>query len=305
MSRPTPLFDTDRLTVFVAVMELGSFSAAARRLGRVPSAVSMTIAHIEAELGLRLFDRQRREPQPTAHAQALLPQARRLLDQLQQLDSHARALGGGLEPALTLAVVPELLAATPWTRALAALAQTHPLLQVEVLAAPQADALAMVRSRRAQLALVFERPGPDTDEEFQELGQETLVAVVAPRHPMLPTGTVRDADLLQHRQILVAGRHSIEVDQRIALSRQLWRTDTPQAALQMVLAGLGWAWLPRGFVRAPLAAGTLVEIPSRQFTNLLRLWVDVVWSRLHPPGPATRELLGHLQAAFETEGLGS
>ncbi|MDQ5897728.1 MAG: hypothetical protein QG612_1814, partial [Pseudomonadota bacterium] len=188
MSAPTPLFDTDRLTVFVTVMALGSFSAAARRLGRVPSAVSMTIAQIEAELGMRLFDRQRREPQPTAHAHALLPQARRLLDELRQLDSHVRALGRGLETALTLAVVPELLAATPWTCALAALARTHPLLEIEVLAAPQADALAMVRAGRAQLALVFERPGPDADEEFQELGQETLVAVVAPGHPMLPAG---------------------------------------------------------------------------------------------------------------------
>ncbi|MCK6403781.1 MAG: LysR family transcriptional regulator [Sphaerotilus natans subsp. sulfidivorans] len=301
----SPLFDTERLIVFVTVMEHGSFSAAARRLGRVPSAVSMSIGHLEAELGLSLFDRGRREPVPTAQAQALLPQARRLLDQLRQLDSHARALSSGLESALTLAVVPELLAATPWTHALAALARTHPLLPVEVLAAPQADALAMVRAGRAQLALVFERLGVDTGEAFQELGQETLVAVVAPQHPMLHPGLVNDADLLEHRQILVAGRHSTEVDQRIALSRQLWRTDTPQAALQMVLAGLGWAWLPRGFVRAPLAAGTLAEIPSRQFTNLLRLWVDVVWSRHHPPGPATRELLRLLETAFEAEDRGS
>ncbi|MFP3458251.1 LysR family transcriptional regulator, partial [Psychrobacter sp. SIMBA_152] len=45
-------FTSDSLAVFLAVLEAGSFSAAARKLGRVPSAVSMAIAQLEAELDL-------------------------------------------------------------------------------------------------------------------------------------------------------------------------------------------------------------------------------------------------------------
>jgi DNA-binding transcriptional LysR family regulator len=55
----------DAIQVFLAVLDHGSFSAAARSIGRVPSAVSMTIANLEADLNLELFDRRGREPQPT------------------------------------------------------------------------------------------------------------------------------------------------------------------------------------------------------------------------------------------------
>ena len=67
---------SDNVQVFLAVLDHGSFSAAARALGRVPSAVSMAIANLEAELDLPLFDRSGREPQPTAAARSLEPQAR-------------------------------------------------------------------------------------------------------------------------------------------------------------------------------------------------------------------------------------
>jgi hypothetical protein len=60
---------------------------------------------------------------------------------LRQLNTQALALNQGLEERLTLAIAPELLAAQ-WSGPLATLAAEHPLLQVEVLAAPQADALA-------------------------------------------------------------------------------------------------------------------------------------------------------------------
>ena len=55
-------FAADQIPLFLAVLDAGSFSAAARKLGRVPSAVSMAIAQLEAELDLQLFERSGREP---------------------------------------------------------------------------------------------------------------------------------------------------------------------------------------------------------------------------------------------------
>ncbi|MBQ5949105.1 LysR family transcriptional regulator [Massilia sp. ST3] len=282
-------FDLDNLRVFLAAIDHGSFSAAGRVLGRVPSAVSMAIANLEAELGMDLFDRGGREPRPTAGAQALLPQARLLVEQLQRLNNHALSLTRGLETSLTIAILPELLAAAAWSEALATLGVEYPLLEIEVLSAPQSDALAMVQSGRAQLALVFERYGMDAREAFQEVAEERLVAVVAPTHSMLGRAdaqAIRDADLLAERQIVVAGRDSVQVDKRIAISRLQWRTDDPVAALSLVKAGLGWAWLPSGFVRDPLELGELVEIPAANFTNVLRFFVDVIWTAERPLGLA-------------------
>ncbi|MFC5462228.1 LysR family transcriptional regulator [Massilia niabensis] len=289
-------FDLDNMNAFLAAIDHGSFSAAARSLRRVPSAVSMAIANLEAELDLQLFDRSSREPKPTAQALALLPQARLLAEQLHRLNIHALSLTQGLETSLTIALLPELLAARPWSAALATLAIEHPGLTVEVLTAPQADALGMLHSGRADLALVFERYGVGAHEAFQEVGEERLVAVVAPGHAMLAGGRrpVRDADLLQERQIVVAGRDIDQVDKRIAISRLQWKTDSPAAALALVKAGLGWAWLPAGFVQAPLQQGELVEMPLDNLTNVLRFFVDVVWSAERPLGTAAARFVALL-----------
>ena len=78
------------LAIFLAVLDAGSFSAAARK-PRVPSAVSMAIAQLEAELDLPLFDRATRRPCPPAPPLAPEPQARQVICQLNLLDAQACA----------------------------------------------------------------------------------------------------------------------------------------------------------------------------------------------------------------------
>jgi len=297
-------FNSDSVQVFLTVLDHGSFSAAARALSRVPSAVSMTIAHLEAELDVQLFDRSGREPRPTAAARALEPQARLLAGQLQQLNAQALALTQGLEERLTLAIAPELLAAR-WTGPLAALASEYPLLQAEVLAAPQVDALALLHSGRAQLALVFERPSMDGREGFQEVGSETLVAVMARQHPVLVAARtaaaargeaseraqLREEHLTTTRQIVVASRDLAQTDPRFVFARHHWRTDSHLAALGLIEAGLGWGWQPRTLVQPRIAAGALVEMPFENLSNGVALWVDVVWSKERPLGLGARRFV--------------
>jgi DNA-binding transcriptional LysR family regulator len=208
-----------------------------------------------------------------------------LAAQLKQLQVQALALTQGLESRLTLAIAPELLAA-PWSGPLAALASEFPLLEVEVLAAPQADALSLLHSGRAQLALVFERPSLDGREGFQEVASDTMVAVMAPDHPVLTAagGRLGAEHLTTTRQIVVAGRDLASSDPRFVFARHVWRTDNALAALSLITAGLGWGWLPRNFARPHVAAGAVVEIPFENLSNGLDLWVDVVWSRERPLG---------------------
>jgi len=295
------VFGSDNVLLFLAVLDQGSFSAAARALGRVPSAVSMAIGHLEAELGLQLFDRGGREPRPTAAARALEPQARQLVLQLRELDAHALALTQGLEKRLTLAIAPELLSAR-WTGPLGQLATEYPLLDVEVLVAPQADALAMLHTGRAQLALVFERPRQDGREGFREVGNETLAAVVAPGHALLheadAPGGLGEAQLVRTRQIVIAGRDAGVADPRVVFGRHVWHTDSPEAASSLLEAGLGWGWLPRSLVQQQLDSGRLVALPLQGLSNAMTLYVDVVWSKERPLGLGARRLIeGMVRAA--------
>lgn len=289
-------FTSENTAVFLAVLDHGSFSAAARALRRVPSAVSMTIAHLEAELDLSLFDRTGREPKPTAAARALEPGARAAALRLRDLDSHALALHAGLERRLTLGIAPELLSAD-WSTPLARLAAEYPALEVELRSGPQADLLSQLRAGTVDLALVFERAEADDREQFQEFGQERLIAVVAPGHPMLHSGAGRPRmeDLIHTRQIAVASR-SGRADPRLILSRDLWRTDSHLATLSLVRAGLGWAFLPRGLAQPLIEAGTMVAITFDNISNELRLWVDLVWRRDRPLGLGARRYVDLIRA---------
>ncbi|MEG2048187.1 MAG: LysR family transcriptional regulator [Comamonas sp.] len=296
-------FAADQIPLFLAVLDAGSFSAAARKLGRVPSAVSMAIAQLEAELDLQLFDRRGREPVPTAAARALEPQARLLAEQLRQLNWQAQALHEGLEERLTLAIAPELLA-THWTEPLNQLVQEFPALPIEVLAAPQADALELLHAGRAHLALVFERPAMDGREGFQEMGRETLVAVMSPQFAPWqqavaehgPKAQLSVEQLAATRQVLVASRDPQQTDPRFVFARQLWRADSHQAALSLIGAGLVWGWLPKGLIEAHIAAGALLEIPVQNLSNGTTLFVDWVWSKERPLGLAAQRFVHMLRA---------
>ncbi len=290
-------FNSETIGVFLAVLDSGSFSAAARELGRVPSAVSMAIANLEAELALELFDRRGREPKPTALARALEPQARLLISQLQQLNTQALELSQGLEARLTLVIAPELQS-TPWVEALGVLAQEYPQLEIQIITAPQTDALQLLHTGSAQLALVFERPAADGRENFQEVGQETLLAVISPQHPLLktlgdtnlPHQQLHHSQLRLERQILVSSRnsegqgaHSSHNNFHV-LSDHFWRVDSPDIALQLVVAQQGWAWLPQALVQPYLNGRLLRELPLANLTNGETLWIDLVWSRERPLG---------------------
>jgi len=285
-------FSSDNVHLFLAVIDHGSFSAAARALGRVPSAVSMAVAQLEAELGLELFERGSRHALPTATARALEAEARQVAGQLRRLQAHALSLHQGLEQRLTLVIAPELLSAA-WGDPLARLADEFPSLEVEVLSAPQADARRLLHAGSAQLALLYERPQVDEHESFQELGSEVLVAVISPRHPLARerNGHFRLEDLVDIRQIAIVSREAHEEDMRVLVSRKLWRTDSHLATLGMVQAGLGWAFLPRRLVAPLLDDGVLIGIDFASMSNQLRLWVDVVWLNDRPLGLGAKRLI--------------
>lgn len=285
-------FSSDNVHLFLAVIDHGSFSAAARALGRVPSAVSMAVAQLEAELGLDLFERGSRHALPTATARALEAKARQVAGQLRRLQAHALSLHQGLEQRLTLVIAPELLSAA-WSDPLARLADEFPSLEVEVLSAPQADARRMLHAGSAQLALLYERPQVDEHESFQELGSEVLVSVISPRHPLARerNGHFRLEDLVDIRQIAIVSREAHEEDMRVLVSRKLWRTDSHLATLGMVQAGLGWAFLPKRLVAPLLDDGALIGIDFASMSNQLRLWVDVVWLNDRPLGLGAKRLI--------------
>ena len=284
----------EQLLMFQAVIETGSFSAAARKLGKVPSAVSMSIANLEIDLDLTLFDRKGREPIPTDQARVLYEKTSQLLIEMNQWKQHAHALSTGLEANLTIVIVSELLH-TNWTDYICLLESRFPDLQINIVSAPQEDALQMLLDGSAQLALMFEREHLDNREQFVELKREALIPVIAKNHPLATQHQVSFEEILTTRQIVVASRDET-LKPELLFSKHYWRTDNHHSACLMILRNLGWGVLPQEmFKENPELKNKLKVLDLLDFTPRFEYYVDLVWSRESELGAAARFLIEYIR----------
>jgi DNA-binding transcriptional LysR family regulator len=115
----------ESLATFAEAASAGSFSAAARKLGKSRSTVNETIANLEVDLNLRLFDRRQRQPVLTEQGQVMLELALHVLAANDRLNRLASQLFVGLEARLTVALCPILInlkpLKIPWRKSTAAI----------------------------------------------------------------------------------------------------------------------------------------------------------------------------------------
>jgi len=110
----------DQLRVFLTVVDVGSFAGAARKLGRATSVVSYSIANLETQLGVELFDREStRKPQLTEAGRTVWSEARTISNGVNNLRAKVRGLLEGLESEVHL-VLDVMLPASRVTDALKA-----------------------------------------------------------------------------------------------------------------------------------------------------------------------------------------
>src|SRR5258706_8935205 len=115
----------DQLRVFIAAAETGSFSAAGRKLRRAQSLVSQSVANLEGQLKVKLFDRSAKYPVLTGEGEALLVEAKAAIGRMDGFKARARTMAEGLEPELS-AVVHRLHPMAPPTRAGRFFTPTYP-----------------------------------------------------------------------------------------------------------------------------------------------------------------------------------
>lgn len=276
--------NTDALEAFVESAMAGSFSAAARALGKRQSSISESIARLEDELGVTLFDRQGRYPRLTAAGEQLLDQARAVLSAHDRLANRATQLAAGVEPRLTL-VISDTYQPTRYEALLAELDQRYPDLEFECLIAEDADVLSLVQGR-ADLGLLAAQPPYPADIEAATLdGLVTFGLYVAADHPLAALPAVTPADLAPYRLLrLSTVTESARQACHLPDTRgRCWSAPDYLLLLDMAVQGFGWAELPLWLV-ATFGQERLVELAVPGWPQ--RVAVDVVWSRRRPLGPA-------------------
>jgi DNA-binding transcriptional LysR family regulator len=284
----------EQLTIFKTVIETGSFSAAARKLSKVPSAISMSISNLEIDLNLQLFKRIGREPVPTDAAKVLYQRTENLLIEMNQWKQQAQFLSQGLEAELNIVIVSELLH-TEWTEYIVLLEKQFPELPINIFSAPQEDAMKMLLNNSAQLALMFEREELNRSEQFIELKRVVLVPVASIHHPFAQYEQVNFEQIMQSRQIVVASRDR-NIKPELLFSKQSWRTDNHHSACSLIVQGLGWGVLPlEMFNENQILQKKLKVLNILDFTPAFEYFVDLVWSRENELGLAAHFLINHIK----------
>ena len=137
----------DQLRTFVAAVDEGSFSAAARKMNRVQSAVSDVIAKLEANFGVPLFDRSGRYRKLTKQGEVLLSDARSVLAGVDEMRARAKGISSGIEAELSV-VIDVMFPIAPITDAAKAFREKFPgtplRIYVEVLGVPTSRFLIFV-----------------------------------------------------------------------------------------------------------------------------------------------------------------
>lgn len=295
--------DCDRM--FVTVLETGSFSAAALRLGTSSSQASKLVSKLEHQLGVQLFRRSTRALSPTDVGRSYYERVKNLLDAFETLDASVRESATSPTGRLKISA-PGSFGTTVLSSVLVAFAKRYPLIELDVSFSDRAvnivdegfdmavrigtlsdsslvaRKLGEVHVRIAASPVYLEQFG--TPQHWQEMAQHQCIIDTNFRDPW-------------HWPFMGCDGESVTVPIRGRL-----RFANTEACLQAAAAGLGIARLP-GFMAAPaLQRGDIVRLlenfdtpplglfavypPARHLPHRARLLIDFLVTHFthFPPG---------------------
>jgi DNA-binding transcriptional LysR family regulator len=288
----------DHLRMFIAAADEGSFSAGGRRLRRAQSVISQTLANLEAQLGVKLFDRSSRSPVLTGQGQALLAEARAVVSRMDTFKARAKGLSDGLEPELSV-VVDVMFPLDRLTSSVAAFQENFPATPLTLYVEALGAVVQPVMDGRCAFAVMGSLPTAPSPLTRERLCGVRMLFVASPKHPLASLkGPIPARVLAQHRQLVLTDRSELSQGKDFGVfSANTWRLADLGAKHAFLRAGLGWGGMPIGVIEADLANRSLVELKLEDLTDTsLVMPMSVVFRSDKPPGPAGRWLIERLKS---------
>jgi DNA-binding transcriptional LysR family regulator len=287
----------DQLRTFIAAVDEGSFSAAGRRLRRAQSVVSQTLANLEGQLGVKLFDRSARRPLLTDHGRALLADAREVAGDIDRFKARAKGLARGLEPELGV-VADVMFPIAPITYAVSAFQEKFPATALKLYMEGRCAVVKQVLDGRSPVGIVASLSPAPALLTAERLLTVRMAMVVSPQHPLATHDTPIPTPLLaEHLQLVHTDPEDAKHDREFGLlSPRTWLLANLGAKLAFLRAGFGFGFMPQHVVEADLARGELVQIFAEDMPPAgLEVAMSAIYRADSPPGPAGRWLIDHLK----------
>ncbi|MEH3086478.1 MAG: LysR family transcriptional regulator [Xylophilus ampelinus] len=274
MQKSRNVLTPESLHMLQRIAVTGSFAAAAREMGLVPSALTYRVRQVEEILDVLLFDRSNRQARPTEAGAELLREGGRLLAELDAVAHRVRRVATGWEPEFTIAT-DGVIAREPFMELVERFLQPAPPTRMRLRDEILTGTIEAVDTGRADLALgVLEQLVSHSHIQVRPLGELPFVYAVAPSHPLARAPQpVEDRVILQHRAVAVADSAVAGSGMTVGLlaGQDVLTVSSMQAKIDAQLRGLGSGFLPEPMARPHLQSGRLVALALARPPRVIRM----------------------------------
>jgi len=314
MSSSRNVLTPESLAMMDVIARTGSFAAAARELGKVPSSLTYSVRQLEDALDVLLFDRRSRQAKLTAAGEELLNEGRRLLDQMDAVANRVKRVATGWETQLTLAVdgvisrltmfelCEAFYALCPQVASMRPGASAHnaglggPGTRLRMRTEVMNGTWEALTSGQADLAIgVGADRGTPPGVQLKELGSMEFLFAVAPHHPLAAaTAPISDAELLRHRAVAVADSAQRLTPMTVNLlpGQDVLTVSSMQLKIEAQLRCMGCGFVPEPLAREHIAAGRLVVKDTQRGAQHPRLAYAWRNPSSNTPGASRKPQLG-------------
>lgn len=244
--------------MFHAVVEYGGFNQVSQGVFKSQSSIHTAVGKIEESLGVKLFSVEGRKTVLTEAGKMILRRSNYLIEEAKKVEAIGETLGQGIESHLKVAV-DEIFPRALLYKALETVSEQFPLVQIELLESILGGANEMLTNDDAEIAIAPSSLGAGVSEGLCHI---EFCAVASPDHPLhLINRTLTLEDLKSYRQIVV--RDSSRLDERNKANEgwleanQRWTVSHMQSSIDMIIKGMGFAWLPLSLITEHINNGCL------------------------------------------------
>ena len=273
------MLDVKRLRVLREVARQGSFSSAADALYLSQSAVSQQVATLEREVGMRLLERGRTGPKPTAAGRVLVSHADAVICRLEEAERDLAAIAGLEGGELRVASFPTA-SATILVEAVSSFHDRYPNVKLSVTDAEPEESLPRLRAGELDLALTFDYPSvpkvSERDLDRELILTESMYVTLPADHPLadrpvVPLGELADMTWLCGSLPSTCGEVVLAACRTAGFDPQVgFESDDYHVMQGFISAGLGTTLLPD--LAIPTLHDGLVVRPTDPPAPQRRVW---------------------------------
>ncbi|MCY9871155.1 LysR family transcriptional regulator [Vibrio barjaei] len=290
------MVNVDHVSLFVASVECGSFSGAARAKGKSLSTVSFAISSLEDKLGLSLFDRKSKYPTLTKEGEALYRVSRNLLSQSERLVSLANGLLNEVEDTLTIGI-DDVVPFEVIESGIIKLQNKYPNVRINIIRHSVSELKQLHKEGRIQLLIVLSEGTSDDGCEFIHFANFDVVAICSPESPLSETPHIDAEYLASQRQICCDTMKSNPGFQQYIVGTDTWEVSDFEDLIRLVELDLGWAAVPKPIAERYISLGTVTRFDTTKLTRASDiLAVELRYNVTASQGVALRYLIEQLSA---------